>query len=230
MRVLVTRAIEDAERTALKLRAGGHQPLVAPLRQRVLLEPVWLEGPFAAVIATSRHAVSPPLPRELLQLPCFCVGENTARAARAAGFEHAQALGSDVAGLIARLPQALPPPMRLLYLAGKPRSAALEGEAPTRGYQVTTVERYAMARVATLPEAVRRALAGGEIDTVLHYSAQSARAFVDLAGQAGLTTQAGNALHLCLSSTVAAALPDLWHHKIAHLPEEDALLALLKTS
>jgi uroporphyrinogen-III synthase len=230
MRVLVTRATEDAERTAAELQRRGHSPVIAPLRERIRRETAWPSGPFDAVIATSRHAFGAESPPSALRaLPCFCVGESTAKAARAAGFMRARALGKDVASLIDAAPEHLPRAARLLYLAGKPRHAAFEQAAHTLGYEVEVSERYAMERRTTLPPAAHDALSRGEIAAVLHYSAQSARAFVELAGNAGLGPQAGRLLHLCLSASIAAMLPPEWHHKIASMPEEEALLALLET-
>lgn len=228
MRVLVTRAIEDAERTALNLKARGHEPVIAPLRACLPLPTALPHGDFDAVLATSRHAFAgEPLPLPLRDLPCFCVGARTAEAALKTGFSRAQALGGNGAALAQALAKQLPAPSRLLYLAGNPRHHALEAGLKASGFGVTALERYAMARVGNLPEIARDALAQGTLDAALHYSAKSASAFLALVAAAGQTEAAAKILHLCLSDAIAAVFPPGFRHRSAGIAEEDALLALL---
>ena len=91
MRLLVTRPAVDGERTAEKLRARGHDVLLAPLLQVEMLGDAELgAGPWAAVAITSAnaaYAVNAHARRaELSALPAYAVGRRTAAAARAAGF------------------------------------------------------------------------------------------------------------------------------------------------
>lgn len=228
MRVLVTRAIEDAARTAQTLRAKGHEPIIAPLRKTVLLTPDLPENGFAGLIASSRHAFAHPgLPHTLKSLPCYCVGEKTAEAARASGFAQAEALGGEGARLADLLVARLPGGSRLLYLAGRPRHEALEKRLAEHGMRVETREVYAMERVQTLPSEAVAVLDSGTLDAVLHYSAESARALVELATQANLAGTLTQPLHICLSEAVAAALPATFRRAIATQPREEALLAQL---
>lgn len=233
MRVLITRTAEDSIATARALEAMGHEALLAPLRECVSMSSPPPEGAFEAVIATSRHAFGgAALPAALAALPCFCVGQKTAEAAQAAGFVQAQALGGDGAALAAALLSHFAPGTSLLYLAGQPRHPALESALSGGGMQLTLNERYAMARVQVLPVAARAALMAGQADAVLHYSRESARAYLDLSEQAGLAAAGLAPLQLCLSEAVASVF---WHRnplpvvRIAAEPNEAALLALLKS-
>ncbi len=231
MRVLVTRAMEDAEDTAQALRARGHQPVLAPLRRRLALDPALPEGPFAAVLASSRHAFAATMPRPALAalrgLPCYCVGEKTAAAARAAGFVRAGAPGCDGASLGAALARRLCPGTRLLYLAGRPRHPALERGLAAHRLSVAAIELYAMEPLAGLPQAALEALDLGLLDAVLHYSPQSAQAFLAALAAAGRIEAGAAPRHLCLSPAVAAVLPAEFRIGIAAQASEEALLARL---
>ena len=240
MRVLITRTRDDAAATAKALESLGHEAVIAPLRERVVLDNPLPEGPFDAIIATSRHAfcgsafsglsVSGPA-AALTALPCFCVGLKTAQAARDAGFIHAQALGGDGATLALALLSHVKPDQRLLYLAGKPRHCALEKALEAGGLHPVLSERYAMKRIMALPEIARAALASASIGAVLHYSRESARTFLELSDSAGLGAAALAPLQLCLSDAVASVFQEKEKGvklRIASAPHEAALLAALK--
>ena len=91
MAVLVTRPHPDDETTAQALRARGFDVLRAPMLR---FEPVPFQDDadanYGAVIVTSANALRAIAPyiadSRLLKLPLFAVGENTAAAARDAGF------------------------------------------------------------------------------------------------------------------------------------------------
>ena len=101
MRIWVTRTAPDAEATASRLLAMGHEPLTAPvLAVRALPGSAPdLQG-VGALAFTSRNGVSAfiALSSER-RLPVFAVGPSTAEAARTAGFWDVHAGGGDVEGL-----------------------------------------------------------------------------------------------------------------------------------
>src|SRR3954447_188434 len=100
MAVLVTRPHPDDATTAEALRARGFEGLRAPM---LLLEPVPFQdepdASYGAVIVTSTNALRAMVPHlagsRLLKLPLFAVGENTASAAREAGFGEVTASRGD---------------------------------------------------------------------------------------------------------------------------------------
>ena len=104
MAVLVTRPQPDDEATAAALRARGFEVLRAPMLR---FEPVAfhddLDARYGAVIVTSANALRGIEPHlagsQLLKLPLFAVGQRTAAAARAAGFDHVIAADGDAVGL-----------------------------------------------------------------------------------------------------------------------------------
>src|SRR5881392_86263 len=104
MAVLVTRPSPDDEATAKALRARGFDVLHAPMLR---FEPVPFQDDadanYGAVIVTSANALRAIAPyiagSRLLKLPLFAVGENTASAARDAGFAEVMTGKGDAAGL-----------------------------------------------------------------------------------------------------------------------------------
>ncbi len=95
MLVLLTRPRDQAERTALALRAIGHDVLIDPLLEiSPLAAPTVVPGEVAAAAITSANAVQAvaALPRDL---PVFVVGQATAAAVRRAGREPTLVAGGD---------------------------------------------------------------------------------------------------------------------------------------
>src|SRR5579859_1605779 len=184
MRLLVTRPQPESERTAAALRARGHDVLIVPmLRIEAVAQPHLSTGPWAGVLLTSANAVraiaSNPRFRELAVLRAYAVGPRTQSAAAKAGFA-AVVSGDgnveDLAQLIAdKVPAGGAP---LLYLAGNDVSGDLAGALQAKGRRVETAVVYRSVMVADLRGDVRTALAAGEVDAVLHYSARTAAAFM----------------------------------------------------
>jgi uroporphyrinogen-III synthase len=206
-RVLVTRALPEAEETASQLGALGHEVLIAPLRSvEGVATPFPVQRPDA-VIATSRNAIGHgvPIPAEWRALPILCVGEKTAEAARAAGFFRAEAAEGDAVALQAVITKAYPSGSRLAYLAGEPRRPELEVAIRAGGFALDTLLRYRMRDLEGFPEPARAALIEGRLDATLHFSAESARAFFKRAQSVDLMIAACKLRHACLSPAVAAA-------------------------
>lgn len=206
-RILVTRARPEAEETARALEALAHEVILAPVR---ITEPAATPFPTNrpdALIATSRNSFAHggEWPRGWLGLPVYCVGERTAEAARTCGFQMIFPAQGDAASLCQKIATELPRGTRLLYLAGEPRGTGLEDALLAKGFVLEILLRYRMQRIDHLPDAARAALANSACDAVLHFSAESARAFFALAHKADLTTEAAVPLHACLSSAVANA-------------------------
>jgi uroporphyrinogen-III synthase len=235
VRLLVTRPEPEGERTAARLRAGGHEVVLAPmLRVEPVADAAFGAGPWAGVVFTSANAVRAIAAHrrfgELPGLPAFAVGTRTREAAMAAGFSDVVSADGgvdDLAGLIAaRIGGGGP---SLLYLAGNDRAGDLAGALAKVGLPVETVVAYRAVIVGDFDARLRAVLAGGGIDGVLHYSARTADAFIAAAQAAGLTDFAMKIRHFCLSPQVAARLAAAGAVEIgiAAAPNEAALLALI---
>lgn len=210
MRLLLTRPQSDAARTAIALRALGHEPIVAPLFEIEILSHADLSaGSWTAFLVTSANALRGLAGQghrvEVRHVPVFTVGDRTAQAVRDAGFTVVTSAGGDVNDLAALVAARLNPPARLLYLTGEDRSGDLAGTLRARGFVVDMVVVYRAVVAQTLPAQAAAALTRG-IDGVLHYSRRSAEAYVSAARGAGLLASALKPIHFCLSAQVAEPL------------------------
>lgn len=234
MRVVVTRPQADGARTAAALEARGHEVLLAPLMQveRMVAD---LSGAWGGVIVTSANApgaLDEAAKAALLGLPVYAVGQRSAEAARAAGFTDvvsADGDARDLARLIAQRQKPATAP--LLYLAGEDRAADLVSALAARGL---TAELRVVYRAVTLPfpPELEAALAGDDVEAVLHFSRRSAQNYVAGAREAGIAEQALAVVHYCLSEQVAEPLraAGAGEVAVAPRPDEAALTALLPSS
>jgi uroporphyrinogen-III synthase len=228
MRVVVTRPLPEAERTAAALRSRGHDVLVAPLMHIETIA-ADLAGEFAAVVITSANAIrglTPAQREKLTSLPMFVVGARTAKAARAAGFSNvisADGDGGDLAELVARQCKG----ETVLYLAGADRAFDLEEELRRMGVTANTVVVYRAVTVP-YPAALTNALRIGAVDAVLHFSKRSAENYV--AGSHAAAIELSQ-MHACLSAQVAAPLlaAGASDVRVASRPDEAALLELIES-
>jgi uroporphyrinogen-III synthase len=234
MRILVTRPEGDAEETAARLRALGHDPLVASL-----LDIRLREGPdlplddVQAVLATSANGVRALAKRtKRRDIPLFTVGAQSASAARLAGFEHIQHADGDAAALAALAAARLAPSRgALLHAAGIETRGGLAEKLAGSGFAVRSEILYDAVACKALPGPARDALDGGTIDAALFFSPRSARIFVELVEAAGLSERCGRLAAICISRAAAEALAPLRFDRvgIAARPNQEALLALLET-
>jgi len=240
MAVLVTRPLPDGETTAADLRTQGFEAVTAPMLR---FEPFGFneeaEVPYGGIIVTSANAVravelqlakSP-----LLKLPLFAVGERTAATARAAGFVKvfsADGGAVELRDLIVATAKAkkLKKKSPLLYLAGEEVSRDLAGELRERGFEVVTHIAYRMVPAKDLPGEVVEGFAAGRIQAVLHYSARSARAFVEAARMGGVEISALALPQCCISAAVAEIVREAGATQVtvAARPDENALFEALK--
>ncbi|HEV7310529.1 uroporphyrinogen-III synthase [Ensifer sp.] len=237
MRVLVTRPLPAAETTARRLQAAGHQPVLLPMMQATHLPAAAeaaLKAEHTAIVLTSAEALRVLASlgdglKDHLTKPCFCVGEATARAAKALGFTDirtGQGTGEALAEMIAAT-IATPVKRPLLYLAGTPRSEALEKTLSQSGIDHDAVDCYRMDPIPYRPSAFHDAIRSGPFDRVLVYSRATARRLSDLLSEAGLAAPSFASRYLCLSAEIAEALPGSAVREIAARPDEDSLIRLL---
>src|ERR1700716_4360076 len=239
MAVLVTRPHPDDETTAAGLRARGYKVLPGPMLR---FEPVALhddiDARYGAVIVTSANAlrgIEPHLKgHRLLELPLFAVGEQTAIAARRAGFTHVVSANGDATNLRDRVlasvkAKQLKKASTLLYLAGADLARDLASELGEHGLRVVTQTTYRMSPVSSLPREACDAFAANRIEAVLHYSRRSARAFLEAARAGGVEISALSIPQCCISAGVASVVRDAGATQVtvAASPDENALFEAL---
>lgn len=240
MRVLVTRPRIAAEKTVNRLEALGHEPVALALFEPVHdLDAVSKSAiePASGLVLTSSEAIRAletigKLPEDFLALPVFAVGEKTAEAAQNLGFASikiAEGDGKALAGLIVQSHQKNSTP--LLYLAGEPRSPALEEALSAHDIAIKIITAYRM-QALEITAAEIRALFFRPVDAILLYSQMSAKRFFALATMlepGELQAALGNANFLCLSPAIANIVPRHFAAavRIAQKPSETSLFELL---
>jgi uroporphyrinogen-III synthase len=232
MRVLVTRPLEDSQRTARALSERGHEAVVAPL-----FEINYLAGPepplagVQAVLATSGSGVRGFARRTVRRdIPLFAVGARTAATAEQEGFCYIRDAESDAAALAALVHAELRPEAgALLHAAGTNASPVLSAALAKAGFDIRTCALYDTIEAEELPAAASDALRSNMLDAVLIYSPRSARLFADRVKRAGLASSCAGLLACCISPETAEASEGLSFAELrtaAH-PNQDSLLALL---
>jgi uroporphyrinogen-III synthase len=234
MRLLVTRPEPDARRQAEKLRAMGHQPVLAPLLMIEMLPGVALRLDGAqAVIVTSRNVLRAVAARpELIEarnLPLYAVGDATARMAAELGFRQIIAgpgTGEQLAHLIAR--ELDPGKGALVHLAGGMLAFDMKSALEAKGFAVRQPVLYQAVPAEALPPEALALLLEGRLDGAIFMSPRTAAIFAGLTAAHGAVTQASQLRCYCLSQAVADALAPLGARVIvAPHPREEELLALI---
>ena len=231
-RVLVSRPLEDAERTAARLAALGHEAVVAPVLVVAPTGEAPPAGAFDALVLTSANAVPP-----LTALPphrcpvIFAVGRRTAAALADVGFGGVRSADGDAAALATLIAGTLEAGAALLHVAGRDHKAEPERTLRAAGFRVATWTAYAANPATELPRPAQEALRSRGLAAALHYSRRSAATLVTLAERAGLLPPLAALDHFCLSPDVAEPLRDGGAQRlaIAEHPDEDALLELLRS-
>lgn len=237
MRVLVTRPEPEASRTAARLRAIGHEVLVAPLTVVTADRTVAIGADgFAGVTMTSGRAADALAERAdraaLLHLPIFTVGDATAGAARRCGFTDIRSADGDVDALAALIANSCDPRQgAILYLAGRDRTGDLEGKLAAVGFEVRCVEIYRAEPADALPADVGEALAAGAVDAVLIYSRRAAEILVSRLTELPSPPRLGHVAVLAISAAAAEPLVGRGFGpiRIASRPAADAVIALLSS-
>ncbi len=231
MRVLVTRPGDASRRTAARLEALGHKPVLMPLFEAEKL-PVSLNTgtQYSAFAFTSRNAVDAVALASLAPwhaVPVFAVGAQTAQAAKDAGFtdvRHAEGGGERLAELIndSRIVDG-----PLAYFTCEPRSPAFEKRLSEYKIRCDVYICYHMSALGYSHEEIASKLAE-KPDVVLLYSQETTKRFFGLLEAHGLDAL-NQTRFLCLSHNVAAAVPSQFKARTfaAETPNEERLFSLL---
>jgi len=230
MLILLTRAQEDAERTAKRLAALGHESLIAPVLRIVPTGDPMPAQSHDALIVTSAHAAEPLSAHPDKAIPVFSVGERTTAALRAVGFSAIATAAGDAVSLSRLIRDSLRLPRTLLHVTARHHKEEPAASLGAAGFTILSWEAYEAEALPDLPEVAVEALRTGKIGAVLHYSRRSADLFVRLAGKAGLQAAIRGCPHICLSADVAVPLAAAGADtRIAGEPHEDALLELVRS-
>jgi uroporphyrinogen-III synthase len=233
MRLLITRPIQDSERLAAKLRALGHEPVIAPVMEVHVLDGAALDlDGVQAILATSANglrALSRRTPRR--DLGIFAVGPQTADTAREHGFANVVNAEGDATALAETVIARLDPAKgALFHAAGAETAGRLRQRLEAHGFTAGGEVLYEAQPVEHLPPAAADALTAGTLDGVLVFSPRSAKTFANLVTAAGLASRCARIDAFCISAAAAEGLAPVAFARVAVAgqPNEAAILALLE--
>lgn len=227
MQVLVTRPIHDARRTAKRLMAMGHIPVIAPV---LTIEPTDAKpppGPFDALIVTSANGAM-----QLDAMPgwsdhiIYAVGPRTATAIRKRGDPIVLYVADgDALSLSAMVRTHVPIDAVLLHVTAINHKVEPEASLRQAGYAITTWAAYQAIAQVQLPGEAKAALAEKRLDAAIHYSRRSVETMTGLVRAENLERAFSDIPHFCLSEDIAEPLRSLKIKTIivASQPSEDAL-------
>lgn len=233
MRLLVTRPEPDAGALAEELRRLGHEPVLQPLLEFQVLE--FDPAPILAadgIIFTSRNAVR--ALGEKLDLgrsgdcAIFCVGSETERLLRSAGFKNIAATADTAEELAAKIVAVAGKDRVLTHVTGRHQAFDLAGTLKSEGLLICTLSVYSMQEREVFDSAVAAELEGGKIGGAILMSPRTAEIFVALCRRYGLVESAKRLHYFCLASSAANRLRPLEpiHVHVAQRPDRAALLGL----
>ncbi|SOD98915.1 uroporphyrinogen-III synthase [Caenispirillum bisanense] len=237
MRVLITRPLHDARRTARLLEDRGVEAVIEPLFSisYIPAAAVALDGVQGYLVTSANgvRALAQALPADnplTRELPVYAVGDATAETAREHDFTQVLAAEGDVTSL-ARLVRARvrPPGGTLVHAAGTELAGDLAGELEAAGYTVRRERLYETRAAVALSRDTQRLIATRALHAALFYSPRTARIFAELAQRADLADACRDIRAYCLSEAVAKDLGGVpfAHLRVAATPTQEALLALL---
>jgi uroporphyrinogen-III synthase len=232
VRVLVTRPLDDALETAMRLKALHHEPIIAPLLEICFRDgaEIALDG-VQAILATSANGIRALVRRtKRRDVPVFAVGQQSAEEARAAGFtEVRNAEGGSAALAGATANWAVPQNGPLLHISGEDVAGDLSRTLADAGFDVRREVLYKAVAVDAFPRPVLDALHNHALDAVLLFSARSSATFARCIASAGLEAACENLMAVAISQAAAAPLSELRFReiRIPQRPNQDAMLALL---
>jgi uroporphyrinogen-III synthase len=236
MRILITRPEPDAAALAHDITSLGHEPVIEPLLRFTCrpIAPDAFDG-ARAVAVTSGNALralqeAGPL-QDVVRLPLLCVGAETARKARALGFQTIVATAEtaeELAEILKRDAQALKL-TPVIHVTGMHQAFDLAKALDGHGLSIRTLSVYGMEARRAFSESLLRELKAGRIDGTILMSARTAEILVSLCRKHDVESHAAQLLHFCLSTAVAERLAPLKpvNVRVAERPTRAALLSLI---
>jgi uroporphyrinogen-III synthase len=223
---LITRPDDDAEPLAAALIARGITVAREPL---LTVKPVGdatvdLEGVQALLFTSANGVRAFANLSSRRDLPVFAVGDNTARTARAAGFENVESASGAVEDLARLVARRLDPKRGLLFhAAGSAVAGDLAGLLGQQGFELRRSVLYTADQASALSDDTKGRLERGEIGLVLLFSPRTAETFATLVREAGAAATQGvaHATALCLSPAVEKAAQGLPWRSIMTAPKAD---------
>ena len=225
MTVIVTRPNPDAEGLLNRLYDSGLDVLHAPMMQirAVNIQDQAKENLHQAaqnntarLAFTSANGVRMLLAQipEANEIPCFCVGKQTAQCAKDHGFQQITTAGGDVKSLVTTIEeQEYDKTLEWFHLRGHHHHGALVQTLRQKNYNAQAICGYNAEPSTRLDSEVIHAISEREVHSVLIYSPRTARLLELLLELHGLLEYCSTIDVYGLSPAVLQALQGRWRQK-----------------
>ncbi|MDZ4790340.1 MAG: uroporphyrinogen-III synthase [Hyphomicrobiales bacterium] len=233
MRLLITRAADEAAGFEAKLKAPGYEVIIAPLLDIKLL-PLPPVADADAIIITSKNALRAiersGWLKQAQHLPLFCPGPGTAELALSLGFTDIREAAGDAAGIPALVEAGRREFVinSIAYYCADETAFDMDAAVSALGIRLRKQIAYHVKPAPCLPANAVAEISASALDGVILLSPRTAAIYRLLVMQAGLEVQAARIPAYCISSNVAAKLDGLSPTHVAAAPTIGALLALLQ--
>jgi len=239
-KILITRPIREAEKTAQILKARGFDVIIEPM---LTISAVNFDLPevrgLDALIFTSQNGVRFfDAPQEFKEIPVVTVGEKTAALAKELGYKDVQCLGADMAELAQGLNQLNCAAQKTYgYVRGVHTAGNLKDSIDSPKINMVETVVYDSIQSTQFSDNVLKNIENKDVRAVLFYSRRAAQAFADCAAfHANQQTRTGDIYEglksiqaLCLAPSMVEYLDKLPMKdiKVSASPNEETLLSLL---
>ncbi len=183
--ILITRPLEESRLFARKLRHEGFEVMVEPMLEIALLDfklPDFSE--YQGLIFTSVNgvrAMAARLGKKIsdIECACYCVGDRTAREARAQGFDKALSAKGTASDLVNYVEKKITDKTRpLLYVRGEHTAQPIEKILGGMGFHIDCVIVYKAKVVTKLSPECIAAIKEGHIGAVTFFSKRTVETFL----------------------------------------------------
>lgn len=205
MHILITRPQEVALPLAHHLQQQGHQVILDPLLQ---IRPLPLELPslfsFEAIVTTSQQAIyclANLTPQR--DFPLWCVGIESAKVAKALGFQTIHIADGSADDLVNRLADTVSASMQpFLHLSGDIIRTDIVQALQCKGIAAQRLVIYQTQEATTFSPETQEAFQKKILNAVLLYSPRTARVFYRLSRAANIQEQFETIIAVCLSNSI----------------------------
>ena len=234
MKVLITRAEPAATQTAANLAKQGHEAIVLPLFEVVDTHATIPEESYDGFIFTSKNAVDVLKSRNWKipnpDLPAFCVGHKTEKAAQVLGFRKTYSANGGGAALVELMSTLKLETSNMLYFSTPDKSFDMKEALEPHKVHVKTVDIYQAQPVIPESKRLQQAISAVRDGFIFTYSALSSEHLAKLLKSGNLSQELKKCTLISISSHAVKPLEliDWKDILIASTPQEKEMIALMR--
>lgn len=225
MRVLITRAENEAANLGYLLNEAGLKPMTAPMMEIKIIDTPFDVSAFQGVITTSGNAVrSLAESTDIRDIPVYCIGGQSDKLAKELGFTNTHYSIGNHKNLTIFIKRMVDPEAGvLLYMHGD----VVEGNPITdlrqRGFRTQGRLSYQTKPVESLPDEIVEAFeSDAPPEIVTFFSIRTYRLFKELLVKHGFAAKMKDVHAVCLSQAIADFAREIRWKSVSAAPELNA--------